>query len=204
MQCYTYLPIKQNNHAAAESGQKLIPTIYFLRKDAKLIWIRPNFSNFPRIAHAYLSGMGFNDNQYLIFDMRCAEWVEKDTYRQQPDAKRFEDWEFAYSTVLGTGAAISYCREIGEDRIWKQVKFLSGLLRKDLNANGKIRVLDKGPELAGLVTFTAEHSDPLLLIRELSKRKINVVPSYRTFGVIDFDEKGARWAIGVPALLQYR
>jgi len=131
----------------------------------------------------------------LFIDMRGAEWIEKDTYRQQPDAKRFEDWEFAYSTVLGTGAAISYCRAIGEDRIWNQVHLLSALLRKELNANGKIRVLDKGPELASLVTFTIDNSDPLLLINALSNRKINVVPSYRAFGVIDFDEKGVRWAI---------
>lgn len=30
---------------------------------------------------------------------------------------------------------------------------------------------------------------------ELLKRKINVVPSYRNFAVIDFDEKGVEWAV---------
>jgi selenocysteine lyase/cysteine desulfurase len=62
----------------------------------------------------------------LFIDMRGAEWQSKDTYRQQPGAKRFEDWEFAYSTVIGTSAAIAYCRNIGEERIWQQVKLLSG------------------------------------------------------------------------------
>ncbi|MHA4810944.1 aminotransferase class V-fold PLP-dependent enzyme [Flavitalea flava] len=144
----------------------------------------------------YISDRALNSGlEPLFIDMRGAEWLEKDHYRQQPDARRFEDWEFAYSTVLGTGTAINYCRGIGEDRIWKQVQHLSGLLREKLNANGKIRVLDKGPDLASLVTFTVDHSDPLLLIRELSKRKINVVPSYRAFGLIDFDEKKVRWAI---------
>jgi selenocysteine lyase/cysteine desulfurase len=32
-------------------------------------------------------------------------------------------------------------------------------------------------------------------VSELFKRKINVVPSYRAFGIIDFDEKGVEWAI---------
>lgn len=131
----------------------------------------------------------------MFIDMRGAEWTEKGTYRQQPDAKRFEDWEFAYSTVLGTSAAIAYSLAIGEDRIWQQVRWLSGLLREELTGLDKVRVLDKGPELAGLVTFTVVGGDPVHIVGELLKRKINVVPSYRAFGLIDFDEKGVQWAI---------
>jgi selenocysteine lyase/cysteine desulfurase len=131
----------------------------------------------------------------LFIDMRGAEWTDKGNYQQQPDAKRFEDWEFAYSTVLGTSTAIEYCRNIGEERIWGQVNLLSGILRKELEGMDRVRVLDKGPELAGLVTFTVEKSDPTFIVNELARRKINVVPSYRAFGVIDFDEKGVKWAI---------
>jgi len=131
----------------------------------------------------------------MFIDMRGAEWTEKDAYRQQLDAKRFEDWEFAYSTILGTSSAIAYCRAIGEDRIWGQVKLLSNILREGLQSLNGVRILDKGPELAGLVTFTVRGSDPVLMVNELLKRNINVVPSYRAFGVIDFDEKGVKWAV---------
>ena len=131
----------------------------------------------------------------MFIDMRGAEWIEKDKYKQQPDAKRFEDWEFAYSTVLGTASAIEYCLKIGEDKIWQQVKYLSGNLRNQLSQLNKVRVLDKGPEVCGLVTFHIEGSDPKYIVNELLKRKINVVPSYRAFGIIDFDEKGVEWAV---------
>jgi selenocysteine lyase/cysteine desulfurase len=131
----------------------------------------------------------------MFIDMRGAEWIEKDKYKQQPDAKRFEDWEFAYSTVLGTASAIEYCLKIGEDKIWQQVKYLSGNLRNQLSQLDKVRVLDKGPEVCGLVTFHIEGSDPKYIVNELLKRKINVVPSYRAFGIIDFDEKGVEWAV---------
>lgn len=33
------------------------------------------------------------------------------------------------------------------------------------------------------------------IIQELSKRKINVAASYRSYGSIDFDEKGVEWVI---------
>jgi selenocysteine lyase/cysteine desulfurase len=131
----------------------------------------------------------------LFIDMRGAEWIEKDHYKPREDAMRYEDWEFAYALVLGTRAAIEYCLGIGEDRIWKQVKLLSGYMRQELSAMDKVRVLDRGPEVGGLVTFTVKGSEPKYLVSELQKRRINVVPSYRGFAVIDFDEKQVEWAI---------
>jgi selenocysteine lyase/cysteine desulfurase len=131
----------------------------------------------------------------MFIDMRGAEWTDKGSYKQQPDAKRFEDWEFAYSTVIGTMEAIKYCRNIGEARIWQQVKLLFGLLRAELAGTDKVKVFDRGPMQGGLVTFNVENSDPGYIVSELAKRKINVVPSYRAFGLIDFDEKGVKWVV---------
>ncbi|SJZ49189.1 Selenocysteine lyase/Cysteine desulfurase [Chitinophaga eiseniae] len=131
----------------------------------------------------------------MFIDMRGAEWTGKDSYQQQPDAKRFEDWEFAYSSVIGTKAAIEYCLQIGEERIWQQVRLMAAITREKLEAIDKVRVLDRGPEKGGLVTFHVEGSDPLHIVNGLLKRKINVVPSYRAFGLLDFDDKGVKWAV---------
>jgi selenocysteine lyase/cysteine desulfurase len=144
----------------------------------------------------YISNKALGANlEPMFIDMRGAEWIEKDQYIQQPDAKRFEDWEFAYSTVIGTKVAIDYCLNIGEEKIWQQVKLLSGITRQRLAEIGRIRVLDRGTEQGGLVTFTVKDSDPALIVSELLRRKINVVPTYRAFGLIDFDEKGVKWAV---------
>ncbi|MEO6977671.1 MAG: aminotransferase class V-fold PLP-dependent enzyme, partial [Mucilaginibacter sp.] len=131
----------------------------------------------------------------LFIDMRGADWTEKDTYKQVDGAKRFEDWEFAYALVLGNRHAIEYYLNVGEERIWQRVKQLSGYMREKLSAISKVRVLDKGPELGALVTFNVSGSDPVYLTEQLLKRRINVVPSYRKFAVIDFDEKDVAWAI---------
>jgi selenocysteine lyase/cysteine desulfurase len=131
----------------------------------------------------------------LFIDMRGAEWIEKDEYKQRDDAMRYEDWEFAYALVIGTAKAIEYCLQIGEDKIWQEVKGLSDYMRGQLSAINKIRVLDRGPQVGGLVTFTVEGSQPKFITGELLKRKINVVPSFRNFAVIDFDEKQVQWAI---------
>jgi selenocysteine lyase/cysteine desulfurase len=131
----------------------------------------------------------------LFIDMRGAEWVEKDEYKPRADAMRFEDWEFAYALVLGTKLAVEYCLQVGEDRIWQRVKQLSDYMRQKLSNMNKITVLDRGPEVGGLVTFTVKDSHSEFIVNELLKRKINVVASYRNFAVLDFDEKKIDWAI---------
>jgi selenocysteine lyase/cysteine desulfurase len=131
----------------------------------------------------------------LFIDMRGAEWIDKDEYRPRPDAMRFEDWEFAYALVLGLRYSIECCLAIGEDKISRQVRMLSDRMRQSLASIDGVRVLDRGTEVCGLVTFNVGGSDPKYLVDELLKRRINVVPSYRGFAVIDFDEKQVGWAI---------
>ncbi len=131
----------------------------------------------------------------LFLDMRGADWIEKDKYQLREGAMRFEDWEFAYALVLGTRAAIEYCLKIGEDKIWGRVKELADYTRLQLSAINKVRVLDRGPELGGLVTFHVKDSDVTQITQKLLARKINVVSSPRSVAVIDFDEKKVPWAI---------
>jgi selenocysteine lyase/cysteine desulfurase len=131
----------------------------------------------------------------MFIDMRGAEWTNSDEYRQVSDARRFEDWEFAYATVIGTRYAIEYCLRLGEERIFERIKLLAGIIRRELSVIPNLQILDKGPDLCGLVTFHIKGSDPRHIVSELQKRKINVVPSYRAFAVLDFDEKGVDWAV---------
>jgi selenocysteine lyase/cysteine desulfurase len=144
----------------------------------------------------YISDRVLQDGlEPLFIDMRGAEWIEKDIYKQREDAARFEDWEFAYALVLGTRYAIEYCLQIGEERIWQRVKELSSYMRAELAGINRVKILDQGPELGGLVTFTAEGHDPVRITQQLLERKINVVPSFRNFAILDFDKKKAAWAI---------
>lgn len=131
----------------------------------------------------------------LFIDMRGADWISMDEYRQQSGARRFEDWEFAYALVIGSMEAIKYCLQVGEDRIWEQIQNLSGRLRSALGELTEISVLDKGIVLGSSVTFSTADLTPDHLLTGLRKQKINVVPSYRNYAVIDFGEKNVQWAI---------
>lgn len=131
----------------------------------------------------------------LFIDMRGADWVEENFYIPRNGAIRFEDWEFAYSLLLGTQAAIEYALSVGIRRIEQQVKHLSSYLRAGLRDIPGVTVHDKGPQLGGLVTFHLKDSEPEQLKRKLLQKKINCVTSLKNFAVIDYHEKGVDWTI---------
>jgi selenocysteine lyase/cysteine desulfurase len=133
----------------------------------------------------------------LFIDMRGADWIADNEYVPVKDARRFEDWEFAYALLLGTGAAIDYYLTIDADKIEQQVKFLASYLRSALQKINGVTVHDKGPDLGGPVTFHVKGSGPEWIKKYLLQKKINVVTSYRRFAVLDYDEKRIDWTIRV-------
>jgi selenocysteine lyase/cysteine desulfurase len=126
--------------------------------------------------------------------MRGAEWREADSYTPYATAARFENWEFAYALVLGSGAAARYATAVGVSEIAERTNGLAALLRRELG-NAGLRVLDRGPELCGIVTVEIPGPDPTAFHDALQHRGVNSSASIRAYGVIDFDEQGVAWAL---------
>jgi selenocysteine lyase/cysteine desulfurase len=126
----------------------------------------------------------------LFIDMRGAEWIDDDRYRAVRDAKRFESFEFAWALVLATGEAARYATAIGLETIRDRVRALAGRLREALGAIDKVRVLDHGSELCGIVSVSIDGWNPKELMAALRERRINTNAQIRAYAVIDYDEKG--------------
>jgi selenocysteine lyase/cysteine desulfurase len=125
----------------------------------------------------------------LFIDMRGARWVGFEQYEQVETAARFEDWEFSYATVLGAAAAARYALAVGIDAIADRTPALGGTLRERLAEIDGVRVLDRGPELCAIVTFTLEGWKSGDLSHELRRRRINSSVSAREHALYDFAEK---------------
>lgn len=131
----------------------------------------------------------------LFPDMRGADWISDDLYQPAPDARRFETWEFAWSLVLGTGAAARYANEIGMEPIRDRVRALAAELRDRLTGLDGASVLDRGAELGATVTATFAGHAPGDLLTELRRRGINTGAQQRIDAVIDYDGKGVDGAL---------
>jgi selenocysteine lyase/cysteine desulfurase len=132
----------------------------------------------------------------LFPDMRGARWTAANRFELADTARRFENWEFAYSLVLGTGEAARYAQRIGMARIEARTAALAARTRELLDAAG-FRVLDKGLRQCGIVTVAIPGRNAEKFHAELEARGINTSISRREYAVIDFAEKGVAWALRI-------
>jgi len=131
----------------------------------------------------------------LYVDMRGADWTGPDTYEPRPTARRFENWEFAYALVLGTGEAARLARSLGLDAIRARSWALAAEAREGLSAVGGATVLDRGAQRSAIVTAHLAGWSPEELHQELFRRGFNTSVTRREYAQIDFAEKGFDWAI---------
>ncbi len=145
----------------------------------------------PRgIGFLYVSDRALQRGDFpLYIDMRGADWVSADDFAPAPDARRFENWEFAYSLLLGLGEAARYALAVGVERGGGRARDLAATLRRKLAEVSGIRVLDRGSDLAALVTMEVAGWDATELSKLLRTRGINTSASLRAYAVIDMDEK---------------
>ena len=151
----------------------------------------------PRgIGFLYVSDRALKRGDFpLYIDMRGADWVSADSFAPAPDARRFENWEFAYGLVLGLGEAARYALAVGVERGGRRARELAAALRSKLSGIGDIRVLDRGKDLAAIVTIEVAGWDARDLSKLLRTRGVNTSASLRAYAVIDMDEKRAETAL---------
>ena len=131
----------------------------------------------------------------LYIDMRGADWVSADSFEPTPDARRFENWEFPYSLVLGLGEAARYATSIGIERGGRRARELAASLRRKLSDVPGFRVLDRGTDLAAIVTVEVKDWNAADVVTLLRQRGINTSATRRAVAVIDMDEKRATSAV---------
>jgi selenocysteine lyase/cysteine desulfurase len=133
----------------------------------------------------------------LYIDMRGARWTAANDYALADDATRFENWEFAYALVLGLGRAARYALDAGVKQAGAYAAGLAAYAREQLAALPRTRVLDRGAELAAIVTVEIDGHDAGDMVHRLREQAINTSSTLRDYAVIDMDEKRVTSALRV-------
>lgn len=124
----------------------------------------------------------------LLLDMRGAKWSAFDDYELFDSAKRFEQWELSYASLLGFTEALKYANMIGMDAIEQYNKNLSQTLRANLQDRG-FQVWDLGNHLSSIVTFSGPEGDLENIQQVLKKHNVFFSVTYKNSALIDFTRK---------------
>jgi len=124
-----------------------------------------------------------------FLDMFAAEWVSRDAYQLQPDARRFEQFEANYAAKIGLGVAVDYALQWGLEAIQERIYTLAANLRGRLAALPLVTVQDLGGEQCGIVTFTVEGHDLVELRTRLAEQRIHIWTSIPSGTRLDMDER---------------
>ncbi len=153
----------------------------------------------PRgVGFLYVSDDALGKGSHPLFiDMRGAAWLDDDEYRMVADARRFENWEFAYALVLGMGAAARYALEIGIENAGAYAAGLAAWLRTRLAAFDGVRVLDRGAAPCAIVTAEFRDCPARDIVERLREQAINTSATAREWAVIDMKEKQAVTAVRI-------
>ncbi|MEW1843969.1 aminotransferase class V-fold PLP-dependent enzyme [Nonomuraea angiospora] len=125
-----------------------------------------------------------------FLDLRAARWLSPERYEVQPDARRFESWEYGVAARLGLGAAIDEALDWGLENIRDRVYALAAELRERLAGIPGCRVRDQGAERCGIVTFTLDGVPADEIKARLAARSINVSVSRAPSTLLDMTERG--------------
>ena len=126
----------------------------------------------------------------LFVDLHGASWESANTFRLEPTAVRFEDWEFSYALVLGAAEAHRYALAVGLEAIAQRNADLCATLRPKLSALPGVRLLDEGSHLSSIITLVSDHKPAAELKAGLLAERINTSLSAHGGAIIDFGRKG--------------
>ncbi len=136
-------------------------------------------------------------SQPLYIDMRGADWVDDDRFQLRPDAKRFENWEFAYALHIGMGEAARYAMKVGIAEAGAYAAALAARARTGLRALPGMRVLDRGTTLCAIATVEIDHVPAADVVERLREQAINTSATAREWAVLDMKDKGAHSAVRI-------
>jgi selenocysteine lyase/cysteine desulfurase len=106
-------------------------------------------------------------------DHHGADWTAADQYVLQPNAQRFESWEFSHAGWLALGNAVDEATALDLRRIEATVRERGASLRSKLTQAG-FTVWDLGEHPCGIVTATADGLDPAAAKVALREQGVNI------------------------------
>ena len=120
----------------------------------------------------YVSSKQLETIQPNVLDFFGAELDGANNYKLRKDARRFEQWENAYTLRAGLHAACDYALDVGMHKIWKRGKIVATKLRAAIAEIPQIHIADLGAQQSSIITCYHENKSSKEMLTFLEEEKI--------------------------------
>ena len=145
----------------------------------------------------YCSSRTLTELEPFPLDLHGGHWDEALHYSVRHGARRFESWEKSYAALLGLGAAVDYSLALGMSAIELRITELAAYARDQLATIARVRILDRGESLSGIVTFLHETTPAAQIVERLRAAGINVSLGTPDYSQVDYLGHGVEALIRV-------
>jgi selenocysteine lyase/cysteine desulfurase len=125
----------------------------------------------------------------FVAEIGSAEWTGGGDFAWAEGARRFETWEYSYVNVLGLGAAVRHCLELGLPAITERAVALGARLREQLDALPAVSTHDLGAQRCAIVTAGVAGVPAAQVAAALSAERINVTTTIAAHTQFDTEDR---------------
>lgn len=145
----------------------------------------------------YVSDKALNEGlEPLYIDNRGADLnKQKNSYKAQDSAKRFEQWEYSMMSLVGLTEAIKYLNTIGIEHIYNYNQKLMQKFRQGLSQINNLFVLDVGSDLSNIVTLYKKNTKLLEFEKLLKTNLIDYTVSHKNYAAENIIEVPVEWVV---------
>jgi selenocysteine lyase/cysteine desulfurase len=125
----------------------------------------------------------------FVAEIGSAEWTGGRDFAWAEGARRFETWEYSYVNVLGLGAAVRQCLELGLPAITERAVALGARLREQLDALPAVSTHDLGAQRCAIDTAGVAGVPAAQVAAALSAERINVTTTIAAHTQFDTEDR---------------
>ena len=125
----------------------------------------------------------------FVAEIGSAEWTGGRDFAWAEGARRFETWEYSYVNVLGLGAAVRQCLELGLPAIAERAVALGTRLREQLEALPTVSTHDLGTQRCAIVTAGVAGVPAAQVAAALGAERINVTTTIAAHTQFDTEDR---------------
>ena len=133
----------------------------------------------------------------VVVTNQAAAWTGVDDYELLQSTQMFEAWERSVALQIGFAEAVTMLMELGQDKVFAQLRENAAYLRKGLSAVNGVTVCCPADATAAIITFNKDGMDARTVKEKLDAQGVGVQVASVDHTRIDLERRGIQTSVRI-------